>query len=234
MLLAPGRGRPVFGQAVNPAPPPGASVPGAEKQKADVGSYSLVVTDLEPSQETHLLTPPLAIAINGGTVREPGDFAGEKAVPAQFAIDDFAIPRYDCVPTVPKLHGCDALERTGLTILNPATVGYHIVSHGAAVTLNVNLEVHDLLPVSRGSGEMPWHAGEVIFVALPKASATYLFVSETLVGTWNNDPVVFEVGKVLPNEAKNALDDLGVKQDLGDHVLYSFRVRDPKAKDPGK
>jgi hypothetical protein len=205
-------------------------------RKPELGSYSLVITDLEPSPKTHLLTPPIAISIDGGTEREPGDFSGQKTVPAQYAIEDFAVPRFNCVAAAAKSHGCDALDRTSLALLDPNTIGYHIVSHGAAVTINVNLQVHDLMPVSHGSEQIPWHAGDVIFVALPKATATYAFSSEILVGTWTDQAVVFEIGKPLPDSARTALDDLGVKQDLGDHVLYSFRVREPKppAKDSGK
>jgi hypothetical protein len=88
------------------------------------------------------------------------------------------------------------------------------------------VEVHDILPVSRGSAETPWHAQEVIFVAVPKATAAYRFSSEVLVGTWNGEAIVFEVGKDLPESAKKRLEDLGVKQDLGDRVLYSFRVKE--------
>jgi len=47
-----------------------------------------------------------------------------------------------------------------------------------------------------------------------------------LVGEWNGEAIVFEVGKDLPESAKKGLEDLGVKQDLGDRVLYSFRVRE--------
>jgi hypothetical protein len=65
----------------------------------------------------------------------------------------------------------------------------------------------------------------VIFVSLPKATSVYRFVSETLVGVWNSEPIVFEAGKALPESAKKRLDDLGVHQDLGDALLYSYRVK---------
>jgi hypothetical protein len=87
--------------------------------------------------------------------------------------------------------------------------------------------VRDILPVSTGTAETEWHARDVIFVAVPKATPVYRFSSEVLVGTWNGEAIVFEVGKDLPAGARKALDDLGVKQDLGDHVLYSFRVKAP-------
>jgi hypothetical protein len=66
----------------------------------------------------------------------------------------------------------------------------------------------------------------VIFVAVPTATATYRFSSEALVGEWNGEAIVFEVGKELPESVKKGLEDLGVKQDLGDRVLYGFRVKE--------
>ncbi|HUB20401.1 MAG TPA: hypothetical protein VL990_17300 [Acidobacteriaceae bacterium] len=219
----------VPGHAMQASGPGNAPPSTADDKKGDqpLGSYSLVITVLEPSETTHLLTPSPSIAVNGGTEREPADLSGDTTVPAQMVIDSFGTPRDVCVATVPKLHGCDALDRTDLTLRDPNTIGYHIVSHGAAVTLQVNLEVRDLLPLSHGSAEIPWHAGDVIFVAVPRATPAYRFLSEVLVGRWNDEAVVFEVGKDLPPSAKKALEDLGVKQDLGDHVLYSFRVKPP-------
>jgi hypothetical protein len=164
--------------------------------------------------------------------------AGQSAKPAPDAKKgEVSLGSYSLVTTVfeasataPKLRGCEALDRATLTVRDANTIGYHIVSHGAAVELSVNAEVHDILPVSSGSEETPWHAGEVIFVAVPKATPAYRFSSEVLVGTWNGEAVVFEVGKDLPEGAKKALEDLGVKQDLGDRVLYSFRVKEPEKK----
>jgi len=263
LLLAVSPG--LSGQSTQKPAPAQAST--ADSNNDSAGSYSLVTTVFEPSEKTHLLNPAPVIQIDGGTERAPGEFTGETAVPAQYTIEKFGSPWYDCVasataasapapeakpsavkvataaaqtglkpvagpapaPVVPatsKPRGCDALDRTQLTIRDANTIGYHIVSHGGAVTLNLNVEVHDLLPVSTGSAEMPWHARDVIFVAVPKATPGYRFTSEVLVGTWNGEPVVFEVGKDLPDAAKKALDDLGVKQDLGDSVLYSFRVKE--------
>jgi hypothetical protein len=200
---------------------------GSGEKKGDVvvGSYSLVTMVLEPAAATHLLNPAPTIGVDGGTERAPGEFSGEKPVPAQYAIEKLGNPWYDCAATVAKLRGCEALDRTELTIRDPNTIGYHIVSHGAAVTLSVNVEVHDVLPVSHGGPSVEWFASEVIFVAVPKATAAVRFSSEVLVGTWNGEAIVFEVGKDLPESAKKGLEDLGVKQDLGDRVLYGFRVR---------
>lgn len=209
----------------------GKPAPGGKKAEESVGSYSLVTTVFEPSAATHMLNPAPTIAVDGGTERAPGEFSGEKTVPAQYAVEGFGSPWYTCAATVPKLRGCDALDRTSLTVRDANTIGYHIVSHGAAVQLSVNVEVHDILPVSEGSADTPWHAREVIFVAMPKATAVYRFSSEVLVGEWNGEPIVFEVGKDLPESAKKGLEDLGVKQDLGDRVLYSFRVKEPDKKD---
>ena len=100
------------------------------------------------------------------------------------------------------------------------------MSHGAAVTLNVNLEVHDIVPVSQSTPNTPWHPREIIFVAVPKATPVFRFASEVLVGEWNGEPIVFEVGKPLPDSARKGLEDLGVKQDLGEGILYSFRVKE--------
>jgi hypothetical protein len=202
------------------------AAPSEKKADASVGSYSLVTTVFEPSAATHLLNPAPTIAVDGGTERAPGEFTGEKTVAGQYAIEGFGSPWYECAATVAKLRGCEALDRASLTVRDANTIGYHIVSRGAAVQLSVNVEVHDILPVSEGSADTPWHAREVIFVAVPKATAVYRFSSEVLVGEWNGAPIVFEVGKDLPESAKKGLEDLGVKQDLGDRVLYSFRVKD--------
>jgi hypothetical protein len=227
-LLGPGLWRAAaFGQNAKPAPGAGAAAGVAAEKKADVvvGSYSLVTTAFEPSEITHLLNPAITIAVDGGTERAPGDFTGEKPVPAQYAIEKFGNPWYDCVAAVAKLRGCEALDRASLTIRDANTIAYHVVSHGAAVTLTVNVEVHDVLPVSHSGPSTDWHVGEVIFAAVPKATPAYRFSSEVLVGTWNGEAIVFEVGKALPESAKKGLDDLGVKQDLGDRVLYGFRVK---------
>ena len=211
------------GQAVQNRP--GTETPDG-KDDPSVGTYALITTVFEPSAMTHLLNPAPTIDVPGGTERVPGELTGEKPVPAQYAIEKLGNPWYDCVPKEPKLRGCEALDRVNLTIRDPNTIAYHIVSHGAAVQLSVNVEVHDLLPVSHTTESADWHAKEVIFVSVPKATAVFRFSSEVLMGTWNGEPVVFEVGKDLPESAKKALDDLGVKQDLGDRVLYSFRVKE--------
>ena len=228
---APGKAAPVqptSGQAGSGQNVPGKgakATPGGKKSDESVGSYSLVTTVFEPSAAVHLLNPRLTIAVDGGTERAPGDFSGDKTVPAQYEIEGFGSPWYECAATASKLRGCDALDRATLTVRDANTIGYHIVSHGAAVELSLNVEVRDILPVSTGTAETEWHARDVIFVAVPKATAAYRFSSEVLVGTWNGEAIVFEVGKDLPEGAKKALEDLGVKQDLGDRVLYSFRVK---------
>jgi hypothetical protein len=214
-----------FGQNAKPAPGSGTAASAEKKADVVVGNYSLVMTAFELSEKTHLLNPAITIAVDGGTERAPGDFTGDKPVPAQYTIEKFGDPWYDCVATVPKLRGCEALDRASLTIRDTNTIAYHVVSHGSAVTLSVNVEVHDVLPVSHGGPSADWHAGDVMFVAVPKATPTYRFSSEVLVGTWNGEAIVFEVGKDLPPSAKKALDDLGVKQDLGDRVLYGFKVK---------
>ncbi len=202
-----------------------ADAKGAEAKQVALGSYSLVTTATEASGAAHWLNPPLTIEVPAGTEYVPAEAAGNLTVPAQFAADGFGPRRYECVADAPKGGGCKALDETELTIRDANTVGYHIVTHGAAVKLTVNLEVRDILPVSRGGPSWEWYAGEVIFVTVPKATGEFHFVSEVLVGDWNGEAIVFEVGKDLPESAKKGLEDLGVKQDLGDRVLYSFRVR---------
>jgi len=197
----------------------------AKPEPAKVGSYSLVVTTLEPSATAHWLNPPPAISVTGGTKLAPAETAGNLTVPQQYTIEAFGAPRQECVEAAQQQHGCDALDRTDLTIRDPNTVEYRIVSHGAAVQLRVNLQVHDVLPVSHGGASTDWRTGDVIFVSVPKATSVYRFVSETLVGEWNGEPIVFEAGKALPASAKKGLEDLGVHQDLGDAVLYSYRVK---------
>jgi hypothetical protein len=190
-----------------------------------LGSYSLVVTTLEPTETTHWLNPPPTISVKGGTKLAPAETPGNLAVPQQFTIEAFDIPQQECEEAAPQQHGCDALDRRDLTIRDRNTVEYRIVSHGAAVELRVNLQVHDLLPVSRGGASTDWHAGDVIFVSVPKATPVYRFVSETLVGEWKGEPIVFEAGKALPESGKKGLEDLGVHQDMGAAVLYSYRVK---------
>lgn len=197
----------------------------AKPKPAKVGSYSLVVTTLEPTAATHWLNPPPAISAGAGTKLAPTETAGNLTAPPQYTIEAFDVPRQECKEAAPQQHGCDALDRADLTIRDANTIEYRIVSHGAAVQILVNLQVHDLLPVAHGSASNDWHAGDVIFISVPKGTPVYRFVSETLVGEWNGDPIVFEAGKPLPDGAKKGLEDLGVHQDLGDAVLYSYRVK---------
>lgn len=199
---------------------------GTNSEPPKVGHYSLVTTALEPSSATHWLNPPPTIDVKAGTKIAPAETQGNLTVPEQYTIEGFSTPREDCVAATQKAD-CDALDETSLTIRDPHTVGYRIVSHGGAVQLHVNLQVHDLLPASHDGASTDWHAKDVIFVSVPKATPTYHFVSETLVGEWNGEAIVFEAGKALPANAKKALDDLGVHQDLGDSVLYSYRVKEP-------
>ena len=197
----------------------------AKPQPAKVGSYALVVTTLEPTAATHWLNPAPTIAVKAGSKLTPAETAGNLTVPPQFTVESFGVPEDECEETAPQQHGCDALDRTDLTIRDTNTVEYRIVSHGAAVGLRINLQVRDLLPIARGGASADWHSGDVIFVSVPKTTPVYRFVSETLVGQWNGAPVVFEAGKALPASARKALDDLGVHQDLGDAILYSYKVK---------
>jgi len=213
-----------WGQPPGPPPDPGA----ADKADTGLGNYSIVVTSLEPSQATHLLNPPLTIDVPAATEIAPKDFSGTKAVPPQYAADSWGSPRFECIPGAAGEHACDAVDRSDLSIRDANTIAYHIANHGSAAQLSLNLLVHDISPVSRTIAEASWHAKEVIFVSIPKATPAFHFVSAVLVGDWDGNAIVFEPGKPLPDSAKKALDDLGVHQDLGDKILYSYRVKDPK------
>lgn len=214
----------VWGQA---AADPGQD---AKKAPAVVGHYSLITTVVELSAETHWLNPAPTIAVSGGTQYVPAETVGNLTVAAQYAIEDFAAPRYECTETTSKQRGCEVLSRTDVTIRDANTVGYAVATRGPAVQLTVNLKVHDRLPVSHEGAATDWHAGDVIFVPVAKATAAYAFVSEILVGTWQGEAIVFEAGKPLPAGAKKGLDDLEVQQDLGDSVLYGYRVKEPEKK----
>lgn len=210
-----------WGQQGPATPNPGA----AQATPAKAGNYSLVITTLEPTPATHWLNPPPTIAVKGGTRLEPAQTESTLIVPPQFVIDAFGVPREECDETAAQQHGCDALDRVDLNLRDPNTVEYRIVSHGAPVQLRINLQVRDLLPVSHGGASTDWHTGDVIFVSVPKPTPSYRFVSETLIGVWKGQPVVFEPGKPLPAAAGKALKDLAIRQDLGDLVLYSYSVR---------
>ncbi len=157
--------------------------------------------------------------------QEPKDSVGELDVAPEMAIEGLAKPRFVCIPAMPRDRGCEAIDLCGLTVRDANKLEYHVINHGAAAQLKVNLLVHDLLPVSREGAKTVWHAGDVIFVSASKATQTMRVVSTVLVGEWNHQPIVFEVGKPLTGNAAIALEDLSVKQDLGDRVLYSFKVK---------
>ncbi len=203
----------------------GASGAAAKPEPPRVGSYSLVVTTIDPTESTHLLNPPPPIDVKAGSRLAPAETTGSLTIPQQYTIEAFGKPKQECDEEAQQQHGCDALDRVDFAIRDLNTVEYRILTHGPAVTLRVNLEVHDLVPASHGGPGTDWHSGDVLFVSVPKATATYRFVSETLVGEWNGEAIVFEAGKALPASAKKGLEDLEVHQDLGDAVLYSYRVK---------
>src|ERR1700728_3790539 len=99
----PKRGWPIAILALAAASALGQAVKPADAKKADesLGTYSLVTTVFEPSAATHLLNPAPTIAVDPGTDRAPVDSAGEKPVPAQYTIERFGSPWYDCAATVP-------------------------------------------------------------------------------------------------------------------------------------
>lgn len=216
-----------YGQVVQTPTPPATSPAPADAERS-LGSYSLVVTTLEPSPATHLLNPPLMIQLDAATQLAPRERSGTETVSSQYAIEGFGNPRYECVAVNAHDHGCDALDRSSFLVRDANTLEYHLTNHGASVQLEVNLQVHDLLPVSQAVMQASWHPHEVIFVSVPKPSPSFHFVSAVLVGDWNGNAIVFEPGKPLPESAKKGLEDLGIHQDLGDKMLYSYRVKEPK------
>lgn len=219
---------------VAPCQDPGSSAGQAHPDNA-VGNYSVVITSLESTPATHLLNPELTIAVDAASRIDPKDANGTLSVPGQYAIESIGKPRYTCVQGPGRDHGCEAIDRCELTVRDANTLEYRVVNHGGAVQLKVNLLVHDVAPVSHPGERIVWHPHDVIFVSVPTSSPTYHFISAVLVGEWNHDAVVFEVGKPLPAAAKKALDDLGVHQNLGDRTLYSYRVREPeKSSEPAK
>lgn len=191
------------------------------------GSYSVVVTLVETSAATHLLNPAPTVAVERASKQDPRDSTGILEVAPEMAIEGLGKPRYVCAPAVAKDHGCEAIDQCLLTVRDPNKLEYHVLNHGAPAQLKVNLLVHDLMPVSREGAKTVWHAGDVIFVSASKATPAMRVVSTVLVGEWNHEAIVFELGKPLPADAQKALEDLGVKQDLGDKVLYSYRVKKP-------
>jgi hypothetical protein len=214
---------PAFAYGQFPDPPSGAGHP-----DTSVGSYSLLITTLEPSIAAHWLSPPLTLDLDGASPLAPREISGTKTVPSQYVIEGFGNPRYDCIAKISQERGCDALDRSDLTLRDENTVAYHLLGHGEAVQLELNLQVHDLSPVSRTTLEASWHPGDIIFLPVPKPTPSLHFLSAVLVGTWNGNAIVFEPGKPLPDGAKKGLEDLDVHQDLGDKILYSYKVKDPK------
>lgn len=219
-MLAPGQS--------TPAPAPPAASPAPADAEKDLGSYSLVVTALEPSPAAHLLNPPLVIQLDGATQLAPRERSGTETVSSQYVIEGFGNPRYECMAANAHDHGCDALDRSSFLVRDANTLEYHLANHGAPVQLEINLQVHDLLPISQAVMQASWHPREVIFVSVPKPSPSFRFVSAVLVGDWNGNAIVFEPGTPLPESAKKGLEDLGIHQDLGDKMLYSYRVKEPK------
>jgi hypothetical protein len=201
----------------------------AEPESKPLGKYSLLVTASEPSPATHLLNPPIMVELPSATPTAPGEISGNRTVSPQYAIESFGNPRYECIAAVAADHGCDAIDRGDLILRDANTVAWHLANHGGAVQLQLNLQVHDLSPVSRATIEGSWFAQEVIFVPVPKATPSFRFLSAVLVGDWNGNAIVFEPGKPLPVGAKKGLEDLGIHQDLGDSILYSYKVKDPKS-----
>lgn len=228
-MLAHGQAAPSPGQQIpGPGPAP-SSDPNADKKEPNLGSYHLVLTYWAPGATTHPLFPQPVVELKGATSRTPGEVNGTIPIPDQVAFEAIAKPSYDCTATTPIGHGCDNIDSARITPVDQKTVAYHFTNHGPAVRLALNIQVRDLALRSQQEAEQEWHPNEVIFVAVPKPTPTLNVVSVTLVGVWNNTAIVFEPGKPLPATAKKGLDDLNIRQDLGDKILYSYKVKDPKS-----
>jgi len=220
-----------LGQAV---PSPGQSYPGAgptpdtnnsEQKEPKLGSYHLVVTYWTPGTTTHQLTPQPAIDLKAATLRTPNEVNGNIQIPDQYAFDSVGRPAFDCMPASNLPHGCDSLDATKVVSTDPKSITDRFVNHGPAVRVALNIQVKDLVMRSQQDADQEWKPDQVIFVAVPKATPSFNVVSVTLVGVWGKDAIVFEPGKPLSESAKKGLEDLNVKQDLGDKILYSYRVK---------
>jgi hypothetical protein len=228
-LLAQGQAAPSPGQNIpGPGPAP-SSDPNTEKKEPKLGSYHVETTLWAPGSTAHLLSPQPVVELKGATPRVPGDVNGTTVIPDQMQFDSIGKPSFDCTPVSSIQHGCDALDIVRITQVDPKTVAYRLSNHGGAVRIALNIQVRDMVLRSQPDTEQEWHPDEVIFVSVPKPTPSLNVVSETLVGTWDGNAIVFEVGKPLPESAKKGLQDLNVHQDLGDKILYSYKVKSPKS-----
>jgi hypothetical protein len=227
-MLAHGQAAPSPGQTIpGPGPAP-SSDPNAEKKEPKLGSYHVVTTFWTPGPTTHMLSPQPVVELKGATQRMPGDVNSTTTIPDQFVFESLGKPSFDCTPVNPVMHGCDSLEVARINPIDQKTVAYRFGNHGGAVRIAMNIQVRDMVLRSQPDAEQEWHPNEVIFITVPKATPTFNVVSETLVGVWNNQAIVFEPGKPLSESAKKGLEDLNIHQDLGDKILYSYKVKEPK------
>jgi len=228
-LLALGQAQPSPGSSYpGPGPGPSSDSNNSDQKEPKLGSYHLVLTFWTPGPTTHMLTPQPAIELKAASLRTPNEVNGTIPIPDQYVFDSIPRPSYDCMAASNMPHGCDSLDATRLVSTDPKSVTYRFGNHGPAVKLGLNIQVRDLIMRSQQDAEVEWKADQVIFVAVPKATPQLNVVSETLVGTWGKEAIVFEPGKPLSESAKKGLEDLNVKQDLGDKILYSYRVKSPK------
>jgi hypothetical protein len=227
-LWAYGQAAPSPGQNIpGPGPAP-SSDPNAEKKEPKLGSYHLVLTYWIPGPTTHILSPRPVVELKTATSRIPGEVNGTTAIPDQFVFDGVGKPSFDCTAVNPSDRGCDDLDDVRVNSIDQKTVAYRASNHGGAVRLTLNIQVRDLVLHSQPDAEQDWHPNEVIFITVPKPTPSLNVVSETLVGVWNDQAIVFEPGKPLSESARKGLEDLNIRQDLGDKILYSYRVKDPK------
>jgi hypothetical protein len=228
-LLAHGQAAPSPGQKIQGPGPDTSSDSNADKKEAKLGNYHLVITYWAPGSTTHLLSPQPVVELKTANPRTPGDVSGTVPIPDQSVFEAVAKPSYECTPTTPVGRGCESLDIARITSTDPKTISYRFTNHGPAVRMAMNVEVRDLALRSQEQAEQEWHPNEVIFVSVPKPTPSFNVVSATVIGVWDNNAIVFEPGKPLSAAAKKGIDDLNIRQDLGDKILYSYKVREPKA-----
>lgn len=225
-LLAHGQAAPSPGQTIpGPGPTPDSN---SDKKDEKVGSYHLVTTFYTPGPTIHALQPQPVIELKAASPRNPGEASGAIPIPDQYSFEGLGQPSFECVPVNLQQNGCDSLDIKRIVTSNPKSISFRFTNHGPAVKISLNLQVRDLVLRSQQENEQDWSADQVIFVSVPKPTPTFNFVSETLVGVWNSNAVVFEPGKALPPAVQKALQDQNIRQDLGDKTLYSYKVKDPK------
>jgi hypothetical protein len=229
-MLAHGQAAPSPGQNIpGPGPAPSTDPNTDKKEEPKLGSYHVETTYMAPGSTAHLLMPQPVVELKSASPRIPGEVNGTTTLPDQVAFDSIGRPSFDCIPVNAVQLGCDDLDTARITQVDPKTIAYHLTNRGGAVRIALNIQVRDLALHSQPDAEQEWQPDQVIFISVPKPTPALNVVSSTLVGVWDGNAIVFEVGKPLPETAKKGLQDLNIHQDLGDKILYSYKVKSPKS-----